>query len=107
MGLVALIPDGLRDQKFYDEMAAAKRVTMLDVRPVYCGVKASEDFCRRKGLPLIQRIETFDYLQVLHATINLLMRAKMLLRIQPKEIFTGLKARGEDPDYEPAEDNKF
>jgi len=107
MGLVALIPDGLRDQKFYDEMAAAKRVTMLDVRPVYCGVKASEDFCRRKGLPLIQRIETFDYLQVLHATINLLMRAKMLLRIQPKEIFTGLKARGEEPEFDGSEDNKF
>jgi len=45
-------------------------------------------------------LETFDYFQVLRACFNLLMRKHMLLKVEPKEIMTGIRARKEDEDWE-------
>lgn len=111
-GLVAMIPDALKDKQFDQEMEKAKRVVFVDSRPVFCGVKASDDYLKRKGINPIGKVETFDYFQVLHACFNLLMRRNMLLKHQPKEIFTGHKARGkkekdEVDSYEPPQTEEF
>lgn len=98
-GFVAMIPDGLKDPEFNHEIDAAKQEIIIDVRPVFCGVQASKEYCERKGIPIFRRIKTFNYFQVLHACFNLLMRRNMLLKRQPKEIFTGKRAKGELEDY--------
>jgi hypothetical protein len=67
-------------------------------------VPASDSYCQRKGIVTVQYVESFDYFKVLHACFNLLMRKHMLLKIQPKEIFTGNKARGEEQQFEPQTD---
>lgn len=108
-GFVAMIPDALKDEQFFKEMDAAKRTVYTDNRPVFCGVPASDEYLRRKGINPIGKVETFDYFQVLRACFNLLMRKNMLLKHQPKEIFTGHKARkpkqkkDELNSYEPPE----
>ena len=105
-GFVAMIPDQLKDQKFNEEMEAARQIVIEDVRPEFCGTKATAEWCESRGLPTIQRTETFDYFKVFHACFNLLQRAHMLLKTQPKEIFTGHRARtgaGEEPEYEQSE----
>jgi len=99
-GFVAMIPDTLKDDQFNDEIDAARRFVIVDSRPQFCGVVASAEYCQRKGIVMATRTETFDYFQVLHSCFNLLMRKHMLLKYQPKEIFTGHRARGEEPDYE-------
>ena len=99
-GFVAMIPDGLKDEQFNEEIDAAKQVMLVDRRPVFCGVPASLEYCKRKGIQMKARVETFNYFQVLHACFNLLMRRNMLLKSQPKEIFTGKRARGEQPEFE-------
>lgn len=110
-GFVAMIPDALKDQQFNEEMEAAKRIVLVDNRPVFCGSPASDDYLKRKGINPIGKVETFDYFQVLHACFNLLMRKQMLLKNQPKEIFTGHRARTgkemEEIDYEPPQITEF
>ena len=106
-GFVAMIPDALKDDEFNAEIDRAKQVIATDSRPIFCGVRASDNYLKRKGIDPIQYIETFDFFKVLHACFNLLMRKHMLLKIQPKEIFTGIRARGEDPTYEQPENDEF
>lgn len=91
-GFVAMIPDELKDQEFNDEVEKAKLLIPVDARPVFCGVPANVKYCERKGIPPIQHVESFDFFKVLHACFNLLMRRHMLLKMQPKEIMTGLPA---------------
>jgi len=86
MGFVAMIPDSLKDEEFNEEMRKTERGIPVDVRPVFCGVKASPEYCRRKGIPIVQCVRTFDYLAVFHACFNLLDRKHMLLQIDRKEI---------------------
>lgn len=100
-GFVAMIPDGLKDEDFNAEIDRAKTKIPVNVKPVFCGIAASEAYCKRKGIPMVQYVESFDYFKVLHACFNLLMRKHMLLKIQPKEIFTGNRARGEEQQFEP------
>ena len=107
MGFVAMIPDSLKDEKFSEEIDASKRMVYTDVRPVFCGVSASPEHCKRKGIPMIQTTETFDYFKVLHSCFNLLMRKNMLLKYQPKEIFTGKRARKEAEEIEPSETDEL
>jgi hypothetical protein len=97
-GFVAMIPDILKDPEFNTEIEGAKQYIINDNRPVFCGVPASDEYCKRKGIITMSKIETFDYFKVLHACFNLLMRKDMLLKRQPKEIFTGRRARKGIPD---------
>lgn len=118
LALVAMIPDELRDPEFYEELKKASQAAFLDVRPVFCGVKASMEYCQRKGIPTVLKSVQINYFEMYHAVFNLLMRKHMLLKIQPKEIMTGLPAHAtharnpssgaegsseEEPNEEPAE----
>jgi len=100
-GFVAMIPDILKDADFNTEIEGAKQYIVEDHRPVFCGIPASDEYCQRKGIVTISRIETFDYFKVMHACFNLLMRKQMLLKVQPKEIFTGKRARKGAKEIEP------
>lgn len=100
-GFVAMIPDMLKDKAFNDEIDQARQYIQEDTRPVFCGVPASDEYCKRKGIQVVARIETFDYFKVLHACFNLLMRKQMLLKTQPKEIFTGKRAKKGTKEVEP------
>jgi len=107
-GFVAMIPDSLKDEEFDKEIKTARQIIIMDARPVFCGIPASDKYCARRGLQTVRKVETFDFFKVLHACFNLLMRKHMLLKIQPKEIFTGKRARGEEQEYEPdTENNEF
>jgi len=106
-GFVAMIPDTLKDEAFNKEIESARQLIIVDSRPVFCGIPASEKYCNRKGIQAVRSVETFDFFKVLHACFNLLMRKNMLLKIQPKEIFTGKRARGEEQEYEQPETDEL
>jgi hypothetical protein len=95
-GFVAMIPDSLKDEEFNEEIEGSKQIIEMDARPVFCGIPASDKYCKRRGVQTVHHIETFDFFKVLHACFNLLMRKHMLLKIQPKEIMTGLPAKGNE-----------
>ena len=90
LGLVAMIPDELRDPQFYEELENSKQEIFIDDRPEFCQVKASLEYCERKGIKPFRKIQHINYFEMYHAVFNLLMRKHMLLKIQPKEIFTGI-----------------
>lgn len=96
LALVAMIPDELRDEDFIDELTDAQQMITVDVRPIYCGTKASLKYCERKGIQAFIKVPQLNYFQMYHAVFNLLMRKKMLLKTQPKEIMTGLKSTGQE-----------
>ena len=96
LSLVAMIPDELRDEQFIEELTNAQKVIVMDVRPSFCGVKASLEYCERKGIQAFIKVPQLNYFEMYHAVFNLLMRKKMLLKTQPKEIMTGLPATGQE-----------
>ncbi|MCJ7459220.1 MAG: hypothetical protein MUP17_09535 [candidate division Zixibacteria bacterium] len=102
LALVAMIPDELRDPEFLKDLTTCTQSVFIDVRPQFCGVKASVEYCRRKKIPTHQEIRQINYFDMYHAVFNLLMRKHMLLKIQPKEIMTGLPYHSQDPG--PAEE---
>lgn len=103
LGLVAMIPDSLRDDQFLDELEASTEVKYIDVRPSFCGVTASQEYCERKGIPAFIPETHLNYFEMYHAVFNLLMRKNMLLKIQPKEIMTGLPFEKEEDEMDPAQ----
>ncbi len=102
-GFVAMIPDSLKDEDFNQEIEASRTMIVLDARPVFCGIPASDKYCKRKGVQTISHVQSFDFFKVLHACFNLLMRKHMLLKIQPKEIMTGLPATGKEANVKAQE----
>lgn len=96
LSLVAMIPDELRDDKFIQELRKANQEILVDVRPNFCGTVASVEYCQKKGIQAFVRVPQLNYFQMYHAVFNLLMRKKMLLKTQPKEIMTGLPATGQE-----------
>ena len=101
---MAMIPDEIRDEKFAEEIAAATKIVEIDVRPSFNEETASDDYCRRNGIPTSQKYQQVDYFQLYHAVFNLLMRNNMLLKKQPKEIMTGFPALGEEENV--SQENK-
>jgi len=101
MGFVAMLPDELKDDEFNNELDAAKLRRPVNTRPEFCGVAASDEYCQRNSIDTVRYVDTFDYFKVFHACFNLLHRRHMLMKSEEKEIATGVKARGEEPAYEP------
>lgn len=88
LSLIAMIPDGMRDDQFKQEMDESTQKISMDIRPENCGVKASIEICEQLGIPHTQIYEQQDYFAMYHAVFNLLMRQHMLLRTQDKEVQT-------------------
>ena len=100
LALVAMIPDDLRDEQFIQELNDARKEILMDVRPVFCTTKASLEYCKRKGIPAFIKVPQLNCFEMYHAVFNLLMRKHMLLKIQPKEIMTGIPAIEVDEEEE-------
>ena len=100
LALVAMIPDELRDELFIKELNDARKEILMDVRPVFCTTKASLEYCQRKGIPALIKVAQLNCFEMYHAVFNLLMRKHMLLKIQPKEIMTGIPAIEVDEEEE-------
>lgn len=96
LALVAMVPDELRDEQFLDELKNSKQEIWVDVRPEFCEVKASLEYCQRKGIPAYLKVEQLNYFDMYHAVFNLLMRKHMLLTVQPKISVVDVKALTED-----------
>ena len=96
LALVAMLPDGLRDDQFLKELNEARKEIMMDVRPIFCTTKASLEYCNRKGIPAFIKVPQLNYFMMYHAVFNLLMRKHMLLKAQTKEIMGGIPEITED-----------
>lgn len=96
LALIAMIPDDIRDEDFMKEWQRSIRMIPVDVRPEFCGVKASFQYCKRRGIVPIQYYPQVNPLDAYHAVYNLITRKNMYLKLQPKEIATGIPAIGDE-----------
>jgi len=83
---IAMIPDEKRDPEFMEELRTACYSILVDVKPEFCGTKASMDYCKRKGIPAFVREWRPDNFKMHHAVFNLLCRRGMLSKTQMKQI---------------------
>ena len=96
LALVAMIPDELRDPLFWKELKDSQKEIMRDVRPTFCGVKASLEYCKRKKILAYIKVPQINYFDMYHAVFNLLMRKNMLLKTQTRELMGGTRATGKE-----------
>src|SRR4030042_68523 len=61
LGLVAMVPDTLRDEQFTEDLDRATQPIIIDVRPAFCGVKASFQYCERKSIPAYLKVPQLNY----------------------------------------------
>ena len=83
---IAMIPDAQRDPEFFEELSNAKYEVMVDVRPVFCEVVASLEYCERKGIQAFKNEIRWGNFAMHHAVFNLLCRRGMLSTTQMKQI---------------------
>ncbi len=98
MALYDLIPDLWEDDLFTDDVAKAKTIRYVDMRPSFCGAKASAEWCRQHGIEPVKKLARFNHHLLMKACINLLERRGMMSRKIFKEIFTGRRFKGKAPD---------
>ena len=79
-GFVHLIPENWKDDKWNKAVEKATIKQKVDLRPDFCGVKPSPEYCDENGITAFKEINTFDYYKMFQACINLLDRKKMLSR---------------------------
>jgi len=91
-GLLNMIPTPWEDQEFREEIEKAKIQNDVDVRPEWCGLKATKDFCEKHGIGTIKKVDSLDHWKVLKACMNLLFRKGMLSRKTFTEKMTGKPA---------------
>lgn len=84
LGFVAMIPDELKDEAFNQELDDARQQRLVNTRPMFCEVPASDEYCQKHGIETVHYVETFDYFKVFHACFNLLHRRKMLFKFEEK-----------------------
>jgi len=84
-GLLNMIPSSWEDEAFKKEIEKAKIKNKIDVRPEWCGLKATEEFCSKHNISTIKEEDSLDYWKVLKACMNLLDRRGMLSQVNPIE----------------------
>lgn len=88
-GLLRMIPESWKDDKFSKAVEDAVSKVTVDVRPTYCGLKASYKFCIDNGIvPTIEQEEK-DYYALFQACIDLFDRRQLLSKYAYTEIMTG------------------
>jgi len=75
------IPDGWKDKVFNEEVEKAIKITKVDIRPFFCGV--------RVGKLKTKNVETTDYFKLLTTCTNLFDRLGLLMKTTPKSIVVG------------------
>ena len=85
-GLHDNIPESWHDQKFREDIEAAKVTRKIDVRPRFCGVPPSEEYCKDNDITVFKEEIGFQYNKMYRACINLLDRLGILMRKQSKNV---------------------
>jgi len=71
-------------------MKKAQIKNEIDVRPSFCGVQPSVEYCNQNGITPFKEEKTFDYYKMFQACINLLDRKKMLSKVVRIEELEGI-----------------
>lgn len=82
------------DEEFQEDIKRAKVEQLQDKRPVFCGQKASAEWCRAHGIEPFKRTVVYNHHLLLKACVNLLERRGLLSKKIFKEIVTGRRYKG-------------
>lgn len=80
-GLVNMIPSSWKDETFKKDIEAARIKRKVDVRPDWCGLKASKAFCEEHKIQHEKEEEVDDWYRAFQACMNLLARLGMLSKV--------------------------
>jgi tRNA splicing ligase len=97
-GLIHTIPDLWKDDQYKKDLKEAYKEEDIDIRPQFCGNKASLTFCQKHKIETVKKRITLQYWQGLQACINLLDRKGMLSRKTYMEMMTGIPASEGEED---------
>jgi len=77
------------DKKWKKALKNAMTKRKVDVRPKFCGIVASEQFCKAHGVNPFTEKEEYDYHKLYHACIDLLDRRGLISKKTFTEVMTG------------------
>ena len=97
-GLIHTIPDSWKDEDYKKELGEAYKEEDIDIRPQFCGNKATLAFCQKHKIETTKKRKTLQYWQGLQACVNLLDRRGMVSRKSYTEIMTGIPASEGEED---------
>jgi hypothetical protein len=80
LGLVNMIPESWMDEDWNKQQKDSVIIDKIDVRPTFCGVPPSIEYCKDNGIIPFEEKETFDYYKLFHACVNLLDRRGIITR---------------------------
>ena len=80
LGLVSMIPESWMDDDWEKQEKDAKITKKIDIRPVFCGIPTSMEYCKDNGITIYEEEQTFDYYKLFHACVNLLDRRGIITR---------------------------
>ena len=79
--LRSLIAATFEDKQFLKELEDSKIVKKVDMRPEFCGVKPSEEYCEENGITAFVETTFYDYEKLKRACINFFARSGLLTSI--------------------------
>jgi hypothetical protein len=97
-GLIHIIPDIWKDEKYKEELEQSYVDKQVDIRPEFCGNKASLVFCQKHKLETTKTEKRLGYWKGLQACINLLDRRGMVSKRSFLEKMTGIPASEGEED---------
>lgn len=82
------IPDAWvkTDKQWKKDIDEAIKEIDVDVRPVWGGIKLSEEYCRNNGIPITEKKEKIDPHKLLHACVNVFQRRSLLSKTIYQEV---------------------
>lgn len=94
-GFVQMIPDSWKDEDWDKALKKSEIKESIDVRPEFCGVKPSLEYCKENGITAFIEKKTFDSMKLFHACINLLDRRGLISKVSRVEKVLGDEWDGE------------
>jgi len=86
-GLVYMIPKVWKDEDYYKEEKLAKTTRRVELAPEWCGLRATEEFCKKHGIAHHSDEEVVHAYTMLNACVNLLERRGFISKQSSLEIF--------------------
>jgi hypothetical protein len=87
--LLGLLPKSWEDEQFKKDLEEATIKNKIDVRPNFCGIRPSIEYCEEYGIPTFKEEIIFDYKKLYRACINLMDRRGLTARREFTEKMTG------------------
>jgi hypothetical protein len=79
-----LIPSAWQDEQFKKDIEQCYIENKKDIRPEFCGNKASLKFCEKHKIEPYKTEKRIEHFQMLSACVNLMERLGILMRRTPK-----------------------